>query len=89
VAGLGLKLLVPLQAGKGEPVPVTLQVKLTGELYPLMESSVTVEVPDEPGLTAAGVVAVTEKSAVLGTEYLAIKASGKGVLKLQEVQLVW
>jgi hypothetical protein len=47
------------------PVPVTLQPRLTGELYPFSAVKVTVEVPLLPGATAAGVVAAIVKSAAV------------------------
>jgi hypothetical protein len=55
----------------------------------LIETSVTVELPDEPAFTDAGVVAVTEKSPVLGTEYFARNASGVGVAAPHDAQAVW
>ncbi len=51
-----------LQAGAGEPLPVTEQVSVTGRLYAFNEVNVTVETPDDPGLTAVGVLAVSVKS---------------------------
>lgn len=57
--------LVALQTGSGEPVPVTLHVRLTGRLYPLSAVRVTVEVPEVPGFTAAGVVAEIKKPLTL------------------------
>jgi hypothetical protein len=67
--------LEALHAGKGEPVPLALQVKLTGRSYPNREVSVTVEVPDVPGLTAAGVVAEMLKSATVAEEISATNPS--------------
>jgi hypothetical protein len=61
VTGVVEKLLA-LQAGSGEPVPVTAQARLTGALYAFRAVSVTVEVPLLPGATAAGVVADILKS---------------------------
>jgi hypothetical protein len=60
VTGLVEK-LVALQAGGGEPAPVTLHVRLTGRLYPLSAVRVTVDVADVPAFTAAGVVAEIRK----------------------------
>ena len=60
VTGLVEK-LAALQVGSDEPVPVTLQVRLTGELNPLTEDRVTVELPGFPGFTAGGVVAAMPK----------------------------
>jgi hypothetical protein len=57
----GLKLLA-LQAGAGDPDPLTLQLRLTDELYPFSEVKLTVEVPLLPGDTAAGAVAAIAKS---------------------------
>ena len=57
VTGLAGEKLAVLHAGNGEPVPLTLQVRLTGELYPLTAVKVTVEMPEVPGATADGVVA--------------------------------
>jgi len=53
--------LAALHAGSGDPGPVTLHVRLTGRLYPLSAVRVTVEVPEVPGFTAAGVVAEIKK----------------------------
>lgn len=53
--------LVALQAGSGEPVPVTLHMSLTGRLYPLSAVKVTVELAEVPGFTAPGVVAEIKK----------------------------
>jgi hypothetical protein len=53
---------VTLHVGNGEPVPVTAQVRLTGDAYPLTAVKVTVEVPEPPGLTVAGAVAEIVKS---------------------------
>lgn len=71
VTGLVEK-LAALQVGSDEPVPATLQVRLTGELNPLIEDRVTVEVPETPGFTGAGVVAAMPK---LVCAYFATKAS--------------
>jgi hypothetical protein len=60
VTGLVEK-LVMLQAGSGEPAPVTVHVKLTGRLYPLRAVRVTVEAAEVPAFTAAGVVAEIRK----------------------------
>ena len=60
VTGLVEK-LVALQAGSGEPAPVTLHVKLTRRLYPLSAVRVTVEVAEDPAFTAAGVVPEIKK----------------------------
>jgi hypothetical protein len=72
--GVGVWGFVPvtLHPGSGEPVPVTVQLKVTGELYPLNEVKVTVEVLEAPADTAAGAVAVREKA---GCAYLTTKAS--------------
>ena len=51
-----------LHDGSGDPVPVTLHVSVTGRLYPLIEVNVTVEVPELPAFTAAGVEAAMLKS---------------------------
>ena len=73
VTGLaGLK-LVALHAGSGVPVPVTVQLSATGELYALYALRDTVEVPDDPGATAAGVVAVMLKTGPCA--YFTAKAS--------------
>jgi hypothetical protein len=64
VTGLVEKLLA-LHAGSGDPVPLTLQAKLTEELYPLSSVKVTVDVPLVPGATAVGVVAEMVKSGVV------------------------
>jgi hypothetical protein len=53
---------VTLHVGDGEPLPVTAHVRLTADAYPLSAVRVTVEVPEPPGLTAAGVVAEIVKS---------------------------
>lgn len=53
---------VTLHVGNGEPLPLTAQVSLTAEAYPLTAVKVTVEVLGAPGLTAAGVVAEIVKS---------------------------
>ena len=53
---------VTLHTGNGEPLPVTAHVRFTGEAYPSIEVTVTVEVPLAPGETAAGVVAAMLKS---------------------------
>jgi hypothetical protein len=50
-----------LQAGSGEPAPVTPHVKLTGRLYPLRAVRVTVEAAEVPGVTVAGAVAEIRK----------------------------
>ena len=60
----GLKLLA-LQAGAGDPDPLTLQFRLTDALYPFSEVKVTVEAPLLPGDTAAGAVAAIVKSATV------------------------
>ena len=60
VTGLAEKLFW-LQAGSGEPAPVTLHVKLTGRLYPLRAVRVTVEAAEVPAFTAGGVVAEIRK----------------------------
>ena len=72
VTGLVEK-LVALHAGSGEPVPVTVQVRLTGEAYELYDVRVTVEVAELPAATAAGVVAAMVKFGPV--VYLTTKAS--------------
>jgi hypothetical protein len=71
VTGLVEK-LVALHCGAGVPVPVTAQVRLTDELYPLSELKVTVDIPELPAFRAAGVVAEIVNAACV---YLATKAS--------------
>ena len=68
---VGVTGLVPvtLQAGAGEPPPVTAQVNWTGEAYAAIDVSVTVEVLVAPGETAAGAVAVMLKS---GTDTVSV-----------------
>jgi hypothetical protein len=60
---VGVRGLVPvtLHPGNGEPLPATVQVRFTDELYPSNEVKVTVEVGELPGVTAAGAVAVSVK----------------------------
>lgn len=61
------------QVGNGVPVPATEQLSVTGRLYPLTDVRVIVEVPWLPGATALGVVAVSEKVALV--VYFTTKAS--------------
>jgi hypothetical protein len=55
VMGLAGEKLEALHAGAGELAPLTLHVRLTGDLYPLYAVNVIVDVVDVPGDTAAGV----------------------------------
>jgi hypothetical protein len=51
-----------LQAGAGVPPPLTLHVRLTVDAYPFSAVTVTVDVAELPGETAAGVEAPTTKA---------------------------
>jgi hypothetical protein len=62
VTGLVEKALAALHAGAGDPPPLTLHASVTCWESAFNAVTVTVDVPEVPGFTAAGVVAAIAKS---------------------------
>jgi hypothetical protein len=87
VTGFVENALLALHEGAGDPVPLTLHDMVTGRLYVFNEVSVTVDVPELPGLTAVGVVAATVKSGMVAGLYAVTKASVQGTLIVPETQV--